>query len=701
LRRVLKTISILAVSATLIHLSHGSRVAHATGGAFPLTKHGGGSTDAETPFDAGSGPGVDRSINPDYGGGYYNSNNPEAGRHRGGECVQCHEPHASFGGAEAPPVNFTPQNYLLFNFPSAFMGDYAELCWYCHENFTNINGSGSPPGMGRWGFYQGKAVFQASSHFQSGSFYWPGAAGDPVTIWPRQSRAALPIGNTGSCLNCHTPHGIKEQPGFELDTTAVPTSPTNLHLSANNASVSADNLVPRQLIAWEEALCENCHDASGPSTVNIQDEINKRSTGGSGHPVDDTAIAGRHTLAEATPVTAKHVECYDCHNPHAVKAPTGVPGDGDGGRIKGTKYVDISGAVQNPATAARQPYIYEVCLKCHGNSYYQVFASDNPFPDVVQDRQGNTGHYSNKRKEFDPTSHQYANYPQGDLGYNTAYHPVASPGRNGTMALCYQLQNAFTPALDCSSDANASATLQNLTINCTDCHNSEQTAPALTNPVTVMGPVTESSLRWTDRTSLYAPSTSPVGPHGSARNRLLRGNYLTTNSTSGAIAANWYANNRLDTNGRPKFELCFFCHDESRILYTGGGATYGTNFGGNTIAWNFDTWSANLHQYHLNAQAVCHDCHHNVHSNVEAQNTIYGNGFGGQLPPDSHDSINDGRVDTHLMNFGPQASGQTAAKPRWYWDGTYFRCNLYCHGFTMSLCYYTHGSGGTLTGWCA
>ncbi|MBI5235024.1 MAG: hypothetical protein HY886_02115, partial [Deltaproteobacteria bacterium] len=430
----------------------------------------------------------------------------------------------------------------------------------------------------------------------------------------------------------------------------------------------------------------------------IQTEINKRTTG-SGHPVDDTALAGRHATGETIPISSKHVECYDCHNPHAVKAPTGVPGDGDGGRIAGMKYVDINGTAQDPPAlgGTRQPFIYEVCFKCHGNTYNQVFAGDTPFPDVATNRSsGGSGstwtaydkHFSNKKKEFNPESHHYMNYPGGDIGYNTSYHPVAAPGRNGTFNLCKQLENAF--GLDCSSSAAAATSLSNLTINCTDCHNSDATTTdPQTNPVTVRGPVTESSLRSTDKASAYNPSTSPVGPHGSTNKKLLRGNYVTTNTTCCGINSptNDYSTNRLDTNGKPKFELCFLCHEESRLL-----GNY-TNFGGTTGGTSGRDWNANLHIYHLNTMAVCHDCHHNVHSNVEAQNTIYGNGLGAQLPPDDHDNLTDGKIDTHLLNFGPQETGQTASKPRWYYDNGRFRCNLVCHGRTMSLCSYTHGGG--------
>ncbi|MBI5236771.1 MAG: hypothetical protein HY886_11075, partial [Deltaproteobacteria bacterium] len=546
---------------------------------------------------------------------------------------------------------------------------------------------------GRWGFYQGQTAYKASSHYVNyTNMYWPGTTGDPVTIYPRQNRSTKPLGNKGSCLNCHTPHGVKETVGFEFDTSAVPAAK---HLAAANPNMSVDYLIPRQLIAWEENLCERCHQpigSGGTGAPDIQTEINKRTTG-SGHPVDDTALAGRHSTGETIPITSKHVECYDCHNPHSVRTPTGVLGDGTGGRIQGMKYVDIDGVAQNPTElgGTRQPFIYEICLKCHGDSYNTVFASDNPYPDTVQNR--NTANYSkwfsNKRKEFRPGSHQYANYPTSDIGYNTSYHPVGSPGRNGTLNLCKQLESAF--GLDCSSAVAAATSLSTLTINCTDCHNSDATAPALTNPVTVMGPVTESSLRLTDKASAYSPSASPIGPHGSARTKLLRGNYVTTNSTSGMFGNGWYAANRNDTNGRPKFELCFLCHQEDRLL-----GSY-TNFGDTSIPTSSSDWNSNLHVYHLNTGAVCHDCHHNVHSNVEAQNTIYGDGLGGSLPPDNHDGFTDGKVDTHLINYAPTVTGHTATKPKWYYDNQtqHFRCNLICHNRYMSTCQYKHGGTAT------
>ncbi len=673
------------VLAGLGLFSRSIRNAFATGGAFPYVKHGGGTTDGVTPYDAGNGPGVDRSVNPDYVS-YYHNLNTEAGKYRGGECTQCHEPHASFGGSEPPPnsgADAGPDPYLLMK-EYGTTTNYANLCWYCHESMT-LNGK--PTGYGYWGFYQGKTVFQASSHYSppAGSFYWPGTTGDPVNIWPRKDRSTLPTGNLGSCLNCHTPHGIKEGgASTAFDTSAVPTSPTNMHLSANNVGVSADYVIPRQLIAWEEALCFNCHDSNGPSTRDIKTEIQKRSlSGGSGHPVDDTTLAGRHTASEATEVTVKHVECYDCHNPHAIKAPTGVKGDGDGGRVKGMRYVDIGGTTRNPAAGDRQPYIFEVCFRCHGNTWNQVF-NGNVYPTQTTSRPDGR---SNKRLEFDPNGTDATYGPS--QSYNSAYHPVASPGKNTSLALCMQLQAAF--GLNCSSAATAKTSLQNLTIVCTDCHNNNAAGG-------VSGPITESNLRTTDVSSNYT-GTSPVGPHGSqiATPSL---NFYSGVSDNGdrSILRDYYFTGTLPTTSRSfnapssttefqnRFKLCFNCHDwntfygnnDNTNFFNGGGMG---GMGGGGMGPN------NLHSFHLNgvgggmmwAQTyeACMVCHYNVHSNVQATNTNYTGG--GTMAPDG---------DSHLINFAPNVvTANGYSKPAWYYSGGNMNCNLYCHGVSMIYTY--------------
>ena len=72
----------------------------------------------------------------------------------------------------------------------------------------------------------------------------------------------------------------------------------------------------------------------------------------------------------------------------------------------------------------------------------------------------------------------------------------------------------------------------------------------------------------------------------------------------------------------------------------------------------------------INIYTACANCHYNVHSNVEATNTLYGDGNGGALPPHGG---------TRLMNFSPVIQPNTYSKPRWWYDGTDMRCDMRCH----------------------
>ncbi|MBI5192683.1 MAG: hypothetical protein HZA08_04465 [Nitrospirae bacterium] len=442
-----------------------------------------------------------------------------------------------------------------------------------------------------------------------------------------------------------------------------------------------------------------------------------------------------------------HVECVDCHNPHQVTRTN---------RLKGMKGIDINGnvvGVKIPGNS-REPYVYEVCLRCHGNSYTNLFAG-NRFPDDTNYRSdprdaGPTNPnfslrgYSNKRKEFDPNTADVAP-DHSQQSKNSAFHPVAAAGRNGTRQLCKQLAVAFNiyessvnpGGTNGSCNADPAGALKNITIQCTDCHNNNTTGIGdVKGPVTGM-PDGSSYRRITDLPSNISDLTSndaskPQGPHGSAFIRILRNNYNTdigrdmiTNLTCGVIntAGRDYCADGKISSHTDKFKLCFQCHDQRAFDSNLSGANPSdaswTNFFGNyTIE---SPWDYNLHMYHLRLSgAYCHECHNNVHSNVEAVNTIYGDGSGrawpdcgagspgnpsgnpltdppGCLPPDNEDGMIDGIVDTHLINFAPSiVTGATAVKPRWYYTFfdlygvTYklFRCDLKCHQTNMSTCAY-------------
>ena len=777
--------------------------ANATGGAFIYTKHGGSTTVDNGIWCPVPPCGVNRAINPAIGAFYYSDS--EAGQYLPGECLHCHEPMASFGGTEPPPnPSSTPSDpagpspYLLFK------GDYnsttvkgasAFLCWFCHENYT-IGIPPKPPGYGFWGFYQGEAVFRASSHFEPPSapgtqFYWPGTGAlvDPVQIWPRRTRENLPLGNKGSCLNCHTPHGIRAAGGLPAnayDTTTsdplaggtggVPAANQIVCTSLNpnvpagcNPSVNANYLIPRKLIAWEENLCEACHSANHPSNAidRIREEINKRypvGLQGSGHPVDAVTdpsfpanyLAGQHvvsesipiTIAEGTrPITQKHVECYDCHNPHAVKPggnppfpSPGTPGTwDDGGRLKGMRYITINGTICDPGAtsnlsectniliggipfskASAQPFIYELCFKCHGDSYASFIPDRNcttgdanapgcivdtitsPLRTTVlqnncptqQTPASSCTDGSNKRLEFNPATQGRDGFG-GNFTDNRAFHPVATPGRNTSLALCRQLKAGGFPTLNCTENPLGSGlvsgvgSLDNLTIYCTDCHNNDATGTGTFNVTTATpnfpGPVTESSLRTTDTASSFTfPNdiNRPVGPHGSLNPRILRANYNTTFAAIGGSKGNFNAAN---------FALCFQCHNVGPFINQDGSVT---GIPG-VIATNFfqppgvGSGLGSLHLLHLNTRTTssCINCHYNIHSNWEQAHTQYGKAAGVSIPADG---------DTHLINFSPAVTANGFAKPAWYRiTGANMGCTVTCHGVNMDGSGDGVGGGGS------
>lgn len=169
--------------------------------------------------------------------------------------------------------------------------------------------------------------------------------------------------------------------------------------------------------ARSEDNCLSCHDGSVART-NLRPDLAKFSR----HDV--ARYQGVHDLKESPNAAARHVECVDCHNPHAVQniaaqAPV-VPG-----AMRGASGVTISGS-----PTQQVQYEYEVCFKCH---------ADNP--SRIQSAITRKITQTNTRLEFDQTG--------------PSFHPVASPGINRNVP---SLKSPMTFAT---------------MIYCTDCHGSD------------------------------------------------------------------------------------------------------------------------------------------------------------------------------------------------------------------------------------
>ncbi len=197
-----------------------------------------------------------------------------------------------------------------------------------------------------------------------------------------------------ACRSCHRPHSAK---GHE-----------------------------RLLIAeTEETNCLVCHNG-GVARTDIEAEIRKPSA----H--DPRRYFGEHDPAESRPVSRMHVECSDCHNPHAAMAEkSGFRGYKPiGATLSRVKGVSVSGA-----TLERARNEYEVCFNCHGDA---LAGQETPVVRQVQ----TTG----LRAEFSPGSE--------------SYHPViAGLVQSDTVSL--------EPFIS-----------KGTRIRCTDCHNSESSPRA-------------------------------------------------------------------------------------------------------------------------------------------------------------------------------------------------------------------------------
>jgi predicted CXXCH cytochrome family protein len=279
-----------------------------------------------------------------------------------------------------------------------------------------------------------KNYWNASDHRNAAST-WNNAAPNP---WPHTTGASVAA---NACENCHRPHtagGGKRLLNY----------------------------------AAEEDNCYPCHNGN-VAAKNVQAEFNKPSV----HHVAN--YTGIHDPTESASVSSAHVECADCHNPHAANASAGslpavttVPVL-SGSQI-GVRGIRLSGTAIDVATAE-----YEICFRCHADGAGNI-PSANTARVIVQ---------NNKRLEFQTT--------------NPSFHPVAAAGRSSTV-----------PSLI------APWTISSL-VKCTDCHNNN-TGPYSTG---------------TGTTQPTPADTRVNGPHGSTYAPLLERQYATIDNTPESSAA--------------------------------------------------------------------------------------------------------------------------------------------------------------------
>jgi predicted CXXCH cytochrome family protein len=226
-----------------------------------------------------------------------------------------------------------------------------------------------------------RTYWTASSHNTS-TKTWNNVAPDP---WPYSPWTTVA---QNACESCHNPHNSG---GLQM-------------------------LLKYQV---EESNCNDCHNGN-VAGKNVWAQFAKTYR----HNV--SGYLNIHDANEAAQVNTMHVECVDCHNPHASKNQA-ASAPAVNGFLLGVKGINQSGVAVNPATNS-----FEICYRCHAGSPGAPAASTPRI--IVQ---------NNVRLEFAPG--------------NPSYHSVAAAGAN-----------ANVPSL--ISPWTTSSRLY-----CTDCHASDGT----------------------------------------------------------------------------------------------------------------------------------------------------------------------------------------------------------------------------------
>ncbi len=228
------------------------------------------------------------------------------------------------------------------------------------------------------------------------------------------------------CVACHDMDGWESSPHSTAG-TAVSGSTTGewpFDTVAQNACRSCHRTHAaggheRLMISRnEEDNCLSCHDGR-VARYNILAELDKPA---GHHP---RRYSGIHDPVETLAGSRPHVECSDCHNPHAVDAPAR-----QGYAAIGATMQKVPGLTSGGSYVQEAQFEYEVCFRCHG---------DAPVP--IRRRVARQANQPNLRLKF--------------TSGNPSFHPIVTASPSGD-----------TVSLD---PTIPSGTL----IRCTDCHNSD------------------------------------------------------------------------------------------------------------------------------------------------------------------------------------------------------------------------------------
>ncbi len=407
-------------------------------------------------------------------------------------CVFCHAPHKSTGNSplwnreDSRATYTTYTSPTLISTPGQPTGS-SRLCLSCHDGTIALGAIASESAVIE---FQGGIVFLPADHSLLGdnladdhpiSFIYDNALANANTElkFPAELPAALPLDHRGrmQCATCHDAHQddfgkfLRKDPKFSQLCISCHSKSGwvgSVHESSNQTwnGVGIDPWQHADGLTVAENACQNCHqphEAGQPIHLlgsvqeenncltchngNVGSDISSAINLFSNHPV--TLTTGVHQFSEDPLTMTRHVECVDCHNPHATSnvdlPPPSLPG-----ALKDVSGIDINGNPIDPANSS-----YEVCLKCHGDSHGATSVVTRQIQSL------------NTRLDISPTA--------------ISFHPVTTIGMNPNV-----------PSL-------ISPMTENSLVSCSDCHSSPPGNPAGTHG-SQFGPLLKSNYSTLDNT---------------------------------------------------------------------------------------------------------------------------------------------------------------------------------------------------------
>ncbi|MBI3298647.1 MAG: hypothetical protein HYZ75_10820 [Elusimicrobia bacterium] len=478
-----------------------------------------------------------------------------------GACVFCHSVHQTsvfraLWGRKDSEQTFT---FYSSNYLNSYLGmrvptmedlkvSRTKLCLSCHDGVTalgSLYNMSQPLAMDPARSMAAASVLGADLRNDHPVLYDvkpgagpPSAPGtDPEIQLPPPGDKVKVYGasNRVECTSCHNPHDdqygkflVKSNAGAALCTTChnkagwsasahavsnkaytptggAPTTVAEYSCRACHQVHGANAAQAYLLRGAEEQTCYGCH---GTPPLTGAKDIRSLLASAYTHPVETKAGVHKNPEADASNLgnTARHAECWDCHNPHQAQTGTAAPASNlIGGVLRGgwgvePLYGSAAWTAPSQASYARQSFSntasfkqYQLCFKCH-SSY--AFGTTPPA--------GTT----DSALEYNPN--------------NRSAHPALAGLNSRSGGLPPQALGAAQVS------ARYAGGVGSQTLSCTECHGADSAA-------------------------------SPKGPHGSSVPRLLTGarRYWPTNA-SGVL---WSLNDLKDgANGWQSDLFCANCH---------------------------------------------------------------------------------------------------------------------------------------------